>query len=141
VLPQPLVYNEEINFECKNEFPIDADCKQISCHMKKVGITKFVIDPYIRPNFDPEALIQAFLSSVLQTDGVWEPVVRRSVNRCFDDFTGAVDGFICDQTMPAILLEVIVCTYKENFLRCPTWNPDKLEICEFTQDFVSKCTP
>jgi hypothetical protein len=135
--------SEKDEEECKATFrkPGIPDCYLNSCYYKKLGITRFLIDPEIRPEFIPEGLMQSFLLSVNETDGIWEPVVRRSVNRCFDDLTGYAEGYECFEKIPKMIYEVGFCMHKENFLRCPSWteNPDLKEACDATIKFIKEC--
>jgi hypothetical protein len=108
----------------------------LSCVLRKMEVTIFMIDPDVRPNVNPEGLIQNLL---LYATEMWEPIVRISVNRCFDDLEGTVEQFYCGDTIPMLLLDLIVCIHKENLLNCPTYNPNNLTVCEPTYSFVKEC--
>jgi hypothetical protein len=126
---------EELETKCN----IEESCCSVPCYFKRMGIAKFIEDPYIRPNFDPGALIQMFLYFIRKSgmDAIWEPIARRSVNRCFDDLEGAVEGFYCNQTIPEIAYEVLTCSIKEQFLSCPDFSND--DQCKYNLEYMREC--
>lgn len=114
-------------------------CHILSCVMEKSKVIQFIIHPEVRPTFLPEGLIESFMLSVNETRENWQPVVRRSVNRCYEDFEGSEDGYDCDETSPKIIFDVAYCTMKELFLKCPNFNPDRIENCPITYQWVEQC--
>jgi hypothetical protein len=114
-------------------------CCLFPCYYKELGLTQFIIDPFVRPNFNPEAVIQMYLYNMRdrEMDGIWEPIIRRSVNRCFDDFEGAAEGYRCNETIPKILDEVKYCAIKEQFLACPDYSKD--DQCSYNLEYMREC--
>jgi hypothetical protein len=116
------------------------NCCLTVCVYKKIEIIKFIVDAQIRPDFYPEGMIQNLLYTVRENgmDEVWEPVVRRAVNRCFDDFEGAVEGYYCNQTIPKLMSEVGYCCYKELFMNCPNYNNQDAQ-CSINLEYMREC--
>jgi hypothetical protein len=51
---------------------------------------------------------------------------------------GTNDGYDCD-VIPSALFTTIDCCYKENYLRCPVYNPHRLSECAATRQFIEEC--
>lgn len=131
---------EECGVECAEaeKNPDDRGCCMLVCCFKKIGVLKFPDDPKQPAKIDPEGFVYSFLLSV-GNDTAWEPVIRKSTRRCYDDNNGVSTGDICN--VPFIFLEnIVTCAYKENFLRCPVFNPHRLPQCETSRQFVDECT-
>jgi hypothetical protein len=86
---------------------------------------------------DPQSLRDSFLFSV-KNEPAWEPVITRSVQRCAYDLIGSSDEYQCE-VVPMEFYSIIDCTYKENFLKCPVYNPFKLPECSATRRYVEEC--
>lgn len=104
-----------------------------------------ILEPHInedgsqgRATIIVDGIHDAFLLSV-GNDTRWAPVVRTAVDRCYEDLIGVDDGYSCD-IIPKNLYMIIDCCYNENFLKCPTWNPHNLKECQYTYDYISKCS-
>lgn len=79
-----------------------------------------------------DKITAAFLLDV-NNDTRWQPVVNRSVERCYNDFVGHTDTYQCE-VIPRSLYDIADCTYAQNFLQCPVFNysiPD----CEYIMLF------
>jgi hypothetical protein len=136
-------YEACLELETENGTTLDDDirfCLSASCFYKKMGMIMFNIDPFIRPDFHAEGMIQSLLYSMRkrEMDGTWEPIARRAVNRCFDDFEGAVEGFYCNETIPNMLNEVAYCNYKELFLSCPEYSK-RYKRCSYNLEYMREC--
>jgi hypothetical protein len=107
------------------------------CILKELGVLLFSTDPNMKPQVDHKGLSYSFLLSV-GNDTSWEPIIRSSTSRCFDDRFGFTDGYQCD-VIPLSLFEVITCCYKENFLKCPNYNPKRVSGCKATYEFIELC--
>lgn len=82
-------------------------------------------------------LVHSFMLSV-DNDPLWLPIVTSTTRRCYDDYVNANDELYCGE-IPKYLYDIVDCTYIENFLRCPLFNPKKLEQCRLTLEYVDKC--
>lgn len=92
-----------------------------------------------KSDINTTSLIASFLLSV-GNDTRWAPVVTNSVQRCYDDLYQSKEGKLFCDILPKTLYSVIDCTYNENFLKCPVWNPHNLIECEYTYKYVEKCS-
>lgn len=72
------------------------------------------------------------------SDSVWEPVVSKSTQRCYDDFNGVSKDLYCNAPMN-FLYDIVNCVYKENFLRYPNYNPSGLTGCEAARQYIDEC--
>lgn len=113
-----------------------AHCCQRPCLLAKSGILIFSNDPNIKPFLDKEGIIVAFLMSV-KNNTIWEPIIRSSVGRCYEDFQSTTYGYYCN-TIPFTLEQIISCCYKQTFLKCPDYDM-KRRGCKETFDFVQDC--
>ena len=84
-----------------------------------------------------KGVISSFLLSV-GFDESWGPVLNEVVLRCYDQFSASDGGFECN-SMPVELFDIIECSYKQNFLKCPSWNPQGILECQYTYEYVTKC--
>jgi hypothetical protein len=103
---------------------------------KSVLVLKFSGDEKTKPEVDPQGLVYSFLLSV-GNDTSWEPIVKSSTQRCYDDNYGSVEGYQCD-VIPLSLFEIINCCLKENYLKCPVYNPYRLSECQATRQFIEE---
>lgn len=71
-------------------------------------------------------------------DPIWLPIVTLTTKRCYADFFDFSDEYYCDE-IPKYLYDVVDCTYIENFLRCPLFNPKRLNQCLMTFQYVDEC--
>jgi hypothetical protein len=103
---------------------------------------------------DVSGLVNSFLLSV-GNDTLWKPVLEISLGRCNDQFKDYAEEFYCsgsevqvevDKTMnqmlsiselPKDFLPTAFCSYLENFIKCPRYNPDPA--CKITMKYVQKC--
>jgi hypothetical protein len=37
------------------------------------------------------------------------------------------------------IYDIVFCTYKQNYMKCPPWNPHKLAECTQTMNYVERC--
>lgn len=107
------------------------------CLYEKLGVLLFSTDPNVKPQVSLDALIASFLNSV-GNNRLWEPIIKKAFNRCFDDRFGTSDGYLCD-VIPSSLESVICCTYKETFLKCPNYNPNGISSCKETREYLEMC--
>jgi hypothetical protein len=125
---------------CQNDCPgsriYDHCCLKI-CVYTQSGILKFSTDPNVAPELESNGFVASFMLSV-DNDTAWEPIVKASTSRCFDDNIGTNDGFECE-IIPKSLKRVIECTYKENFLKCPNYNPSHISECKETYEYWEMC--
>jgi hypothetical protein len=133
----PPEINEYCLKECNLNQPNILDCCYYICILKEVRFLKFSTDPNIRPVPDVEGYIRLLMQSV-DNDPVWEPVIRSSSSRCFYDADGTDNDFIC-QVVPSTIIYMSQCNFKENFLKCPYWNPYKIEKCQALYELVENC--
>lgn len=92
--------------------------------------TKFV-------DADWEGLVTSFVMSV-GNNSKWANVVQDSVGRCYSQFSES-DEYDCNGQIPLLLYRIIDCSYVENYLRCPTWNPYDIMECNYTSQYVDQC--
>lgn len=111
-----------------------GDNKRICCIWKCIltnsGYLIFSTDPNIAPQTNVNGLIDVFLNS-RNYDPAWEPIVRTSTVKCYDDAEGMNIGKYCDDLSDSFRYSVI-CSMRDFFLRCPDqfWNPKKWDHCE-----------
>ena len=86
---------------------------------------------------DPVAILNAFLSSVVNDSSLWEPVMKNVVTRCNDQFGGVSIHAQCG--LPNNMWDVVQCTYKQEMLQCPDWNYQRLPNCSYNYEWISKC--
>lgn len=110
-------------------------CCVLTCCLNQVGILDTLDTPNI--NINKEALVESYMMSV-SNNSVWQPVVEASVSICMERFAGESFDHEC-HVIPRTLYSVIDCTYIENFMGCPLWNPDNDDQCEFTSQYVQEC--
>lgn len=116
-------------------------CCLVPCCDKLNGVLKEVLNDdssVARLDIDPNGLIYSFLLSV-GNDTKWQPVVTATVNDCNAQYSVNQNGFDCD-VIPSNLYSIIDCSYNEQFLKCPNYNPHNLKECEYTQQYIQQCT-
>jgi hypothetical protein len=109
----------------------------IVCWLKKNKILLYSTDPNFKPEVNIDAVIISFNESV-NGDKEWEPIIKNSFDRCYHDRIGTVDGFHCD-VIPKSFYSVLECAYKEQYLKCPNYNPKKLDNCKETLEYADIC--
>lgn len=116
-------------------------CCVFPCCFNKLGVLKVIYadDGNVTSvDVDWRGPVYSFMLSI-GNDTRWEPLLNSVVGRCNEQF-GGTDGSLHCGEIPNSLFDVIDCCYKQNFLQCPTWNPFLIPECQYTFDFVSKCT-
>lgn len=107
-------------------------CLSVCCfYTVKVLSSQTEIAPLL-----PDGFIYSFLLSV-GNDTAWEPVITGAVNRCYSQYLDD-QGYDCG-VIPFSMYSIIDCAYLENYLKCPTWNPQNLRECAFTAEYARKC--
>ena len=118
----------------------DCSCLTTQCAFKSMDI---LIPEYgengefLQFDIDFKGIVNSFLMSV-GYDESWGPVLNEVVLRCYDQFSASDGGFEC-MSMPAEIFDIIGCSYKQNFLKCPSWNPQRIFECQYTYEYVTKC--
>lgn len=89
---------------------------------------------------DWKGLVYSFLLSV-GNDTQWEPVLNLVCERCYQQFSGnpREDEYYCEE-IPISLFTVIDCSYVQNFVMCPTYNPHNAKECDYSMQYIKKCT-
>jgi len=102
-------------------------CCDLVCCFEKMG---FIANGEIQPT----GLVSAF-SAPVGYDTAWTYIIESSVKRCYDDvpITGE---FMC-KVIPKNYLDIIDCTFLQNFALCP--NPTDSEVCHLAKTLVEKC--
>lgn len=131
-----LSINSSVVDECTTECESDPDmcCIRI-CILRRVNFLQFSTDPNVMPQINQNALLKLYMDSV-DDDPAWEPIVRSSTNRCFDDMHGIVNNFTCG-VIPDNVPLINFCCYKENFLKCPYLQ--KNQACDACVAFIKEC--
>lgn len=129
-------FNECLHL-CKDYKDDENNCCLRICSLKQIEVLLFSTDPNMKPQVNYEGLTYSFLLSI-DNDTRWEPVIRASTSRCYYDQFGTTDGYQCD-VIPNSLYNVIECSYKENFLKCPNYNPNEISECKETYEFLELC--
>ena len=150
-----LIIANEVVFDCaSNGASVDVDyegqsvwtdqyCDLFHCTFKNVEI---LVEQYadrgngyelVGYDIDYNSIMKIFLSSV-GYDEQWVPILNEVVPRCYDQFFGSDLGFECYAALDD-LYNIITCSYKQNFLKCPSWNPQQIFECQYTYEYVSKC--
>lgn len=131
--------SEHCEKECGERVKEPSNCCMQVCLYGATGILLYSTDPNILPAVNLKALEDSFLLSVEpELVESWRPVVRTSLNRCYDDMFGVHNKQRCD-VIPSSLFSVIACTAIENILKCPNYNPYNLESCEYEYEFYERC--
>lgn len=107
------------------------------CILREVGFLLFSTDPNIMPQTNVQGVINIYMTSV-QNDPAWEPIIRSSVNRCFDEANAFEFTYECG-VIPSSLKFIYECCFIEQFLKCPYWNPDKREECPVIYKYNEEC--
>ena len=116
-------------------------CCALTCSYYKMGIisssrnSQGDLEPIV---FHWQGFVSSFMLSV-GNDSKWESVIHDSVQRCYFQYEFNTHGLYCN-LIPLNLWEIFECSYRQNFLDCPVWNPKDLPECEFAKEYVSKCT-
>ena len=132
---------DECFLKC-NEIPFltDLRCCIDECSYTKLGIISVTRDN--TGNVTSVAVIpQGIVNSLMLSagnDSQLEPVFSDSVTRCDSQFGGNEVSYDCD-AIPLNLFEVISCSYIQNYMKCPKWNPRGLSNCQYTFEYVLKC--
>lgn len=129
------ITTDECEQDCNGN---NGTCCTLVCLLKKMNVLRFSTDPNLPPEIESAGLIESFLLSVKDSD-LWRPVVTSSTNRCYNDNIGNFHGYYYCKIIPNSLFSVIGCCYKENYLKCPTWNPGNDDRCDATRQFVEEC--
>ena len=85
---------------------------------------------------DSVAILNAFMSSVVNDSSLWEPVMKNVVTRCNDQFGGVFSSSECG--LPKNMWDVVHCTYKQELLQCPTWDYQRLPNCSYNYEWIAK---
>jgi hypothetical protein len=112
----------------------DDRCCTLVCAMNTLGVLSSITEP---SDVNCAGLVGSFLMSV-GNDSQWLPVINASVTRCFSQMSGSNTGYDCT-VVPNSLYAIADCSYKENYLKCPNWNPNKYEACTYSHDYIEKC--
>lgn len=88
--------------------------------------------------FDINGLIYSFMLSI-GNDSAWLPVITASTSRCYDQYGGNDEGMDCG-VIPVSIYDVIECSLVENFLKCANWNPYNIAECDYTYQYIQKCS-
>lgn len=147
--PRPiLMLNLTTHIDCSNQCassenePIidesGVDCCVMICMLTEVNFLQFSTDPNIFPQFNPEGFIKMFLTSV-DFDPTWEPSIRSSTLRCYDDMGDLNEGYYCG-VIPKYVKDMNLCTFKENYAKCPHWSlKGNHSTCEMCREFMWEC--
>lgn len=115
-------------------------CCIVPCCHKYNGILKEVTNEngVVQDNIDPNGLISSYSISV-GNDTKWLPVITNAVTSCYQQYSENPDGYDCG-VIPMNLYSIIDCSYNEQFLKCPNYNPHNLKECEYTLQYIAQCT-
>lgn len=130
----------ECENNCTAKYGEEAPCCPFACCLTALGVITTVNDEngnFLSADINVAGIIKSFLSSV-DNDLSWEPVLSDSVTRCNDQYGAPGDGYDCGNT-PKNFYKVVDCSYVQNFMTCPDWNPSGLEGCQYRMEFYSKC--
>jgi hypothetical protein len=119
---------------CKNN---TDECCAFICLFKLLGFAQFPEDRNEPAVLDPEGLVYSFMLSV-DNDTSWEPVIRNSVKRCWNDNYGVSTDLYCNFPLD-LWTGIGNCAFWENFLRCPIYNPNGITECEATRQYITEC--
>jgi hypothetical protein len=136
-LVMPLEIDEQCQAECKIKFSEFTNCCYLVCVLREVGFLRFSTDPNMMPIPDVQGVIKSYMYSV-EDDPTWEPVIKSSASRCFEDSHGIDNEYDCS-VVPKSLQYMVQCSFIENFLKCPVWNPKKINECAAAYKYVSEC--
>jgi hypothetical protein len=131
---------EECNRECaeKNlEDDVDSCCSRI-CVLEKLDIILVSTDPNVKSFVKPEGIVKMFMNTV-GNDPAWLPIVQSSTMRCFDDVAVMSEEYLCGNKIPYGLTVMEFCCFKENYLKCPYWNPQKIDNCTICRNVIEEC--
>lgn len=128
--------NETFNTSQIGETEEYICCKMV-CVLTKMNFLKFYSDPNIFPLVDIKGIIAVYMLSV-DNDPAWLPIIKSSLERCFEDTYGLFPGHFCG-VIPESLNQLTECAYTEFFLKCPHWNPKQLARCEAARKFHKDC--
>lgn len=106
--------------------------------MTNIGMFRYSTDPNILPEIDPEGIIRAFLLSV-DNDPIWEPIIRSSTMRCYQDDIGTSAGVFDCGVIPQSFWTVALCAMKENYLKCPNFNANNTKGCDESYQYMQEC--
>lgn len=115
-------------------------CCMLTCILVVSEIIEITSDP-VGAKLLPTGLVLSFMMSV-GNDSSWSPIVNQSISRCFSQFEGggySEDTPLDCPTVPSNFFPVIDCTYLQNYLKCPVWNPHGLEACQYSHQYVDQC--
>lgn len=122
--------------ECENK-PEDQPmrCCILICglNMGQILNSRTEVSELLQPGY-----VYSFMLSI-GNETLWEPVITNSVSRCFTQFLDMNAGFDCE-IIPVSVFSIANCAYLENYLKCPKWNPDNIQECEYTSQYAKKCT-
>lgn len=141
--PVLVIWRWQYNFcvqECEEAGRPYERCCTLPCSFRLLGVMTVIRNDdgsVAQVDVNPGGLVHSFLLSV-GNDSQWIPVLSASTTRCYSQFSETSNGYECD-VIPKNLFSVIDCSYNENYLKCPPWNPANLKECEFTYKFVQKC--
>lgn len=138
-----LIINSSLYDECGRECEAqnrqneDENCCVRVCVLKRVDFLFFSTDPNVKPEVNPKALVEIYMNSV-NNDPAWEPIVKSSSFRCYSDINDMYYQLACN-AIPDNLSHINFCCFKENFLKCPYWNPKKIEKCTICHEYIQEC--
>lgn len=87
---------------------------------------------------NPQGLAYSFMLSV-GNDSQWQQVVTDSCDQCVGGYNPQVKPPVDCEIIPIVLYHMINCAYNEIYVNCPPWNPESLNECNYTKDYVNSC--
>lgn len=127
--------------DCSIEPKKPTRCCMVPCCHRLNGILKDIQKEdgsIAQVDVDPNGLISSFLLSV-GNDTKWRPVVTNAVTRCYEQNSENQNGYDCE-VIPMNLYLIIDCSYNEQFLKCPNYNPHNIKECEYTHQYIDQCS-
>ena len=146
--PKVVMWNwqwDECEASCKakghiNEKGEGEHCCMMTCTFNVMGLFSMGRNDFgqvVPGDVHWQGFVFAFMLSI-DNDTRWETVINENVKQCDQQFGDTYDDFYCDY-IPLSLWKVSECSYKQNYLKCPYWNPRNLPECRYAYEFVSEC--
>lgn len=113
-------------------------CVNICCYKSggMLDVINFENGTVEKVNIVPKGIANGLMLSI-GNDSRWTSVIEISVERCYEQFFDPTPSRFC--AIPDSIFEVIDCTYTQNFMKCPIWNPHGIAECEYTMRYVTEC--
>lgn len=131
--------HDECSEQC--QYSYFKDCCITQCCFRLLGVLSIIRDDQgslLFVDINRDALISSFLLSVGNST-LWAPIVSATVYKCYQELWGThVKEEVCS-FIPGSFYPIVSCSYTENFLKCPVWNPQQINECNFTLEYVEKC--